>query len=620
LSARRGDGAEVPVDVSVRPVRSGEELYFVVSVRDAILADRLQTENAETRALLAEATEESVIGQVLVDAEGLVIQATPALATMLRVSTPEELVGRRGASLISAADLPAAAEALLPIMAGTTDTGECEVRLLTADGAVVWGHIVARSLHESTQRRVISAQVIDITARRQAEERAAAALADLEFRTTHDMLTGLPNRGALTSHLDQLSAHRNHAAAPFAVLYCDIDNFKFVNDEFSHAAGDDLLVAIAERLTARLDDGDLLARVSGDEFVLVLAEVSSAQAAAAAGQGLLDAIREYPFNVGLGNVHSSLSIGISVSRPDADIDTLLREADLALFAAKSQGRARVRIFDSAMRERADLRRRVSESLSEALEQDKIHAWLQPIVRMTDRTVVGFEALARWDSEDDAIPTQDWIDLADEVGLLAPVGERLLAEVIEALARMDPRLWVAVNMAGSQLTPAVVAALLRRLDDAGVDPTRLVVEVMERSLVRSPDSAVVGLQDLADAGVRVFFDDFGTGQSSMTRLGELPIAGLKLHRSFTEALTEQSSAGWRLARALADMADSLGLETIAGGVESELQEHRLIAAGWRFGQGWLFGPAVPPEFELAPPSGSTSPPATGLTDTLRPRLG
>ena len=140
----------------------------------------------------------------------------------------------------------------------------------------------------------------------------------------------------------------------------------------------------------------------------------------------------------------------------------------------------------------------------------------------------------------------------------------------------------------------VAALLRRLDEAGVDPARLVVEVMERSLLRSPDSAVVGLRDLADAGVRVFFDDFGTGQSSMTRLGELPIAGLKLHRSFTESLTEQSGPGWRLARALADLADSLGLETIAGGVETELQEHRLIAAGWRYGQGWLFGPAVPPQ--------------------------
>ena len=496
--------------------------------------------------------------------------------------------------MIASADLPAAAEALMPILEGAAETGECEVRLLTADGTVVWGHIVARSLHESPQRRVISAQVLDITARREAEERAAAALADLEFRSTHDLLTGLPTRGALTSHLTQLATLRDPLLAPFAVLYIDIDNFKFVNDEFSHAAGDALLIAIADRLSARLDDGDLLARVSGDEFVMVLSEVGSAQTAAAAGQGLLDAIREYPFDLGLGTVHCSLSIGVSVWRPDLDVDTVLREADLALFAAKAHGRAQVRIFDSAMRERADLRRQVSESLSEALEHDKIHAWLQPIVRMSDRTVVGYEALARWDSDNAAIPTQDWIDLADEVGLLAPVGERLLTEVIEALTKMEPELWVAVNMAGSQLTPAVVAALLRRLDEAGVDPARLVVEVMERSLLRSPDSAVVGLRDLADAGVRVFFDDFGTGQSSMTRLGELPIAGLKLHRSFTESLTEQSGPGWRLARALADLADSLGLETIAGGVETELQEHRLIAAGWRYGQGWLFGPAVPPQ--------------------------
>jgi EAL domain-containing protein (putative c-di-GMP-specific phosphodiesterase class I) len=173
------------------------------------------------------------------------------------------------------------------------------------------------------------------------------------------------------------------------------------------------------------------------------------------------------------------------------------------------------------------------------------------------------ALARWDSDEAAIPTQDWIDLADEVGLLAPVGERLLTEVIEALTKMGPELWVAVNMAGSQLTPAVVAALLRRLDEAGVDPARLVVEVMERSLLRSPDSAVVGLRDLADAGVRVFFDDFGTGQSSMTRLGELPIAGLKLHRSFTESLTEQSGPAGGLPEHWPTWRTRWSLETIAG---------------------------------------------------------
>lgn len=620
IFARRGDGEEVPVDVSVRPIRSGEELFFVVSVRDAMMADQLQAENAETRALLAEATELSVIGQVLVDAEGRVMQATAALAEMLQVSSPEDLVGRQGASLIAAADLPTAARALLPIIDGTTDTGECEVRLLAADGAVVWGHIVARSLPESSRRRVVSAQVLDITARREAEERAAAALADLQFRTTHDMLTGLPNRSALMSHLADLGARREQLAAPFAVLYCDIDNFKYVNDEFSHSAGDELLVAIANRLSARLDDGDLLARVSGDEFVLVLAEVASANTAAAAGQGLLDAIREYPFNVGLGTVHSSLSIGISLSRHDADIDTLLREADLALFAAKAHGRAQVRIFDTVMRDRADLRRRISESLSEALEQDRIHAWLQPIVRMSDRSIVGYEALARWDSDPKSIPTQDWIELADEVGLLAPVGERLLTEVIEALTQMEPELWVAVNMAGSQMTPAVVASLLRRLDAANVDPSRLVVEVMERSLVHSPDSAVIGLQDLADAGVRVFFDDFGTGQSSMTRLGELPIAGLKLHRSFTESLTEQSGPGWRLARALAEMADSLGLETIAGGVETELQEHRLLAAGWQFGQGWLFGPAQPPQSGRPPGSEAEANVRTDPGTAAAPRLG
>ena len=594
VDAVRLDGTEVPLLITVQPTFIGEESLYVVTLRDVSREQRLDRENRQVRALLAEATDSSLIGQLLVDVKGRVMRANTSFAHLVGSEDSADLVGRSAAELIEPADLAVARDELRPLLRGEQSSGECEVRLRRPDGTETWARVIAKSLPPVDEVRVISAQVIDVTERRTAERLAESALGDLEYRSTHDALTGLPNRSLLLDILARKLARQWGSAQRVSVLYCDIDNFKFVNDEFSHAAGDELLVAMADRLRSQMHDGDALARISGDEFVVVLGDAEAEDAADLGGR-ILEAVARKPFNLSLGRVHSSLSIGVATSNAESDASSLIREADLALKAAKEEGRSRVRLFDSSLQERADERLLLAQSLGLALANDKIRPWLQPIVRMRDRRVVGFEALARWDSGDELeVPVSEWIEVADEVGLLAPLGERMLVAVLRYLRELPEPIWIAVNLAGSQLNPSVVQSLLSLLDDSGVDPTRLVVEVREKSLTRSPDSALEGIVDLTEAGIRVFFDDFGSGPSSLTTLGRLPVAGIKLDKSFTDTIDDASGPEWRLAKALSELAMSLGLETIATGIEDEVQEAELIAAGWDYGQGWLYGRAAPAE--------------------------
>lgn len=594
VTGLRSDGVEVPLLLTVQPTSVGEESLFVVTLRDASREERLDRENRQIRAMLADATDKSVIGQLLVDVAGRVIRANTSFAQLAGADKPQDLVGRSAASLIDSRDLAVARSQLRPMLRNETQSGECELRLQRPDNTEVWARVIARILPPTDDVRVISAQVIDVSERRAAEQVAESALGDLEFRSMHDSLTGLPNRSLLLDMLSRRLARSWGTAATTSVLYCDIDNFKFVNDEFSHAAGDELLVEIADRLRSQLHPDDVLARISGDEFVVMLSNADG-ETALGFGHRLLAAVADRPFSIDLGSVHSTLSIGVAVSGAESDATSLIREADLALNAAKEEGRSRVRLFDASLRGRADERLLLAQSLGLALANDQIRPWLQPIVRMRDREVVGYEALARWDTGDELeIPVSEWIEVADEVGLLAPLGERMLMSVLRYLKRLPPHLWIAVNLAGSQLNPTVVHGLLKLLAESGVDARRLVVEVREKSLTRSPDSVLEGIADLTEAGIRVFFDDFGSGPSSLTTLGRVPVAGIKLDKSFTDTIDDAGGPEWRLARALSEMAISLGLETIAAGIEDTEQETELIAAGWDYGQGWLYGHAAPAE--------------------------
>ncbi len=581
-------GNELPVELIVRPIYNRGQLFAVTAIRDASAITVLQGEKEAALNLLVDATDKSPVGQMLVGADGRIGTATRSLAVMLGLAGPTELLGVPATELFDP-ESRAEVEAML----ASRTAQERDLSLPRRGGPRMWARALSRPTEAANGTRHTAIQLLDITDRVLAEQRAEGALADLEYRSTHDSLTGLPVRAVIITTIEKELARRGDADAPMALLYCDLDNFKFINDEYSHDAGDELLQQLAGRLLASAGDSATVGRMSGDEFVVVAPEAHSAGEAEQLAEDLIRGIAEEPFTLGLGMVFTSLSVGIALSDGAHDAEALLADADLALHAAKDSGKGTSRIMDDSLRKSSLTRARVARDLSDALIHGRITAWFQPIVRMRDRRVVGYEALARWRGHETGDwDTREWISVADEAGLLAPVGERIFAAVQDALPDLPEDIWVAVNMAGSQLTPPAVAAWLTQMRDSSVDPRRLVIEVTEASLTRAPTRTVRALEDLHDAGVRVVFDDFGRGHTSLTAMSALPISGIKLDQSFTRRVAAGDDEGLRLAQAIAGLAMSLGLETIAGAVETRAEEELLLEAGWDYGQGWLYGFPAP----------------------------
>ena len=545
---RAADGSLIPIEYVKAPVMASGKLFAVLSIRDASLMTGLRSENEEVRALLADATDKSPVGQVLAAADLRIMRATDAAVRVLGGRSAGDIVDHDLLDFIATTGHADAKAAFGRILRGDAYSAEADLPLRRLDGEPSWGHVVARSLRRSDGELAMSVQIIDITARVSAEKLAAAALADLEYRSTHDPLTGLPNRVLAVEAIDSLLTRPNAHRQPFAVLYCDLDNFKFINDEYSHEVGDDLLVQLSRRLRARLGEEEILGRISGDEFVVVLPTSGTADDAVARANDLIRLIADTPFTVGLGRVFTSLTVGIALATPNSTAEDLLRDADLALYAAKSDGRGRARLFDEPLRHESERRVNIARSIGDALIEGRITAWYQPVIRLVDNTVVGFEALARWQTDEEGDwAASSWISIADEVGLLAPVGEQILDEVLTMLPRLPDQLWVAVNVAGSQISLSSAEAWLARLAAADVAPRRLVIEVLEQSLAHAPESVREAMELLTSAGVRIFFDDFGTGHTSIATLGMLPMSGIKLDRSFTARFRDGNRDDFALAR-------------------------------------------------------------------------
>lgn len=595
LTMVRRDGSLVPVEAVKRPVWHRGRLYAVLSIRDATAAAQLRSENEEIRALLADATDTSPLGQMLVGREGQILRATASMCELLGFPGSADLIGRRVVDFVAPPYRDSAGEAFAQVADGVLTAAESDVALVRADGTRVWGHVIAKQLHTRSGQTVTSLQVADITGRVRAEQRAESAIADLEYRSSHDPLTGLPNRSQLVGLLNSALAGGAHCA----VLYCDLDNFKLINDEFSHQIGDDVLLQLSRRMSSSVGSSGTVARISGDEFAVLLLPSDGQDiptAAIAVAEALQLAVARQPFDAGIATVYASLSIGLAVSNPGRatrpqpapTAESLLRDADVALHVAKREGRGGYRVFDEGIRNDAERRRRMARDLAQALHDGRIAAWAQPVVRMSDRQVIGYEALARWQVDaHDPWTAGKWIGIADEAGLLAPVSDVVLAQTISAMRRFPDDVWLAVNVAGSQLTPAAAEQWLELLRGAGADPARLVLEVLEQSLTHAPTSARAAIDMLVSAGARIFYDDFGSGHTSVASLSTLPISGIKLDRHFT-ARIGTSVAADRVARALAGLAYDLQLTTIAEGVESPEQARLLTAAGWDLGQGELFG--------------------------------
>ncbi|MEO5758699.1 MAG: EAL domain-containing protein [Mesorhizobium sp.] len=428
--------------------------------------------------------------------------------------------------------------------------------------------------------------------------RASLALqtsqAEAQYLAFHDTLTGLPNRALFEDRLRRALLAAGHDSARMALLYLDIDRFKHINDTLGHPAGDELVRQTAARLKRAIREIDTVARLGGDEFAIILIDIRDARAAEDASEKLLERIRE-PFKLMDDQVFVSASIGIALATgPETDADDLLRKADIALYEAKKNGRGRYEVFAGDMDDLLLRKRKVESELRNALISGTgIKLAYQPIFAADGKTMLGAEALIRWAHEiHGALPPQQFIAIAEERGMIGDLGKWVLQEACQFAAGTKLP-WVAVNVSPLQLRDAAFAGQVASiLEEAGLAPGRLQLEVTESVLLESNDTTRMVLATLRQAGIRVVLDDFGTGYSSLSYLRRHVIDKLKIDRSFVRLLDgDRSSAA--IVKALIDLAIALDVEVTAEGVETEEQKNLLVGMGCHQLQGYLLSPPLEP---------------------------
>jgi diguanylate cyclase (GGDEF)-like protein/PAS domain S-box-containing protein len=426
----------------------------------------------------------------------------------------------------------------------------------------------------------------DITEQRRAEVK-------IEHMAHYDALTDLANRALLNERLEQALAHF-HVDQMVAVHHLDLDQFKAVNDTFGHHAGDKLLKIVADRLRGLVRETDTIARTGGDEFVIVQAPISDPAEATMLAQQIIAWISE-PYNIDDGQQATvGTSIGIAVSPGDGNApDKLLRNADLALYRAKGDGRGTFRFFESAMDEQMQARRIMEQDLRKALPAGEFELYYQPVVNLESNEISGFEALLRWNRpEHGQVPPATFIPLAEEIGFIVPLGEWVIREACLAAARWPEHLNVAVNISaaqfrGSSLLPVIVNALAA----SGLHPARLEIEITETVLLHDREATIAVLHQLRSLGIRIAMDDFGTGYSSLTYLQSFPFDKIKIDRSFVKDITENAGSLY-IVRAVAALANGMGMAATAEGVETKEQLDKIAAVGCTEMQGYLFSKPLP----------------------------
>jgi diguanylate cyclase (GGDEF)-like protein/PAS domain S-box-containing protein len=423
---------------------------------------------------------------------------------------------------------------------------------------------------------------------------------ELAHEALHDPLTGVPNRALLMDRLAHALQQLARRPGMVAVLFCDLDRFKVINDSLGHDVGDRVLIAAAERLQRSLRAGDTAARFGGDEFVILCEGVEGKHHLANLARRVMDVFAE-PFVVDGSSIRLTCSIGISVATAPEASEVLLRDADLAMYRAKTHGKARFELFDADMRREVVRRMEVEHALYRAIDERQLTVFYQPEVRLSDGVIVGVEALVRWQHPEWGLlnPAQ-FIDVAEETGAIRNLGRIVLEDAVRQAATWraslgERPLTVSVNLSPRQLSdPSLVDEVRDLIAATGVDPGVLRLELTEGALLDDVDAATGTLERLHDLGVQLALDDFGTGYSSLGYLKRLPVNVVKIDRSFVEGIETERSDAAAIVQAIVALAHTLGMEVVAEGVETTAQRTRLMEFGCDHAQGFLFSAALPAE--------------------------
>ena len=585
---------------------------IVINARDVTERRWAEAELREAQERFRSAFEHAPIGMALAGVDGELFRVNRALARMLG-RAEDQLLGVSIFDLTHPEDQPTIRLHLDRLVTGEIPSYQIEQRYLHTDGREVWTAISASLVRDpvGTPMYVVH-QIEDVTARRRDGERLA-------HQAIHDPLTGLPNRLLFVDRLRRALAEDTHGHT--AVLFLDLDHFKVINDSLGHSAGDRLLVTIADRLRNAVRPNDTVARFGGDEFTVLCRGVPDEHVAAEIAERIASAVAK-PVQLSEGEIYVTISVGIALSGGEMETtETLLRNADAAMYSAKENGRARFQIYAAGTRDAAVTQLRTGNELRRALEQHELRVFYQPILNLDTDRISGFEALVRWEHpERGLVPPDQFIPQAEETGLVVPIGAWVLEQACRQAAEWQAGgapVSISINLSPRQLAeatlPATVAGALER---TGVDPNRVWLEITESTLMRDAESAVSMLHKLRDLGVHLAVDDFGTGYSSMTYLKRFPVDSLKVDRSFVDGIGREPEAT-AICTAVVSLAHALGMGAVAEGVETPEQLEALRNLGCEFAQGYLFGKPAPADryglrsgpraIEAAPPPALTPAP-------------
>jgi diguanylate cyclase (GGDEF)-like protein/PAS domain S-box-containing protein len=596
LTAKRvGSNALVPVSallVAHRTVTNQIDAISLVA-RDlsALHAAQQRVEASEVR--LAALVEHASDLVAVVGSDGNIIYASPAVGRVLG----RDVLGLEGLPVVDLVhpddqlDLIAQAPEVIatPGMSPAFDA-----RISHQDGSWLHMEIVATNLLENPAVAGVVVNARDITER-------VEVTAQLEERAFHDELTGLPNRALLLERLRDALHRASRHDRMVGILFLDLDHFKVINDSLGHSSGDELLREVARRLALTVRPGDTVARLGGDEFVVIISDMARTTDALVAAERVRRSLG-IPMTLGSESAVVSTSIGIALAHGQESPDDLLRDADTALYRAKDKGRDRAEVFDDHLRDQAVRRRSVEQELRQALADGRVEAYFQPVIRIADMTVVGAEALARIRAENgDLLLPDQFIDIAEDTGLIADLGSQVLNQALQSLASWNKKvaepLSVAVNVSARQLAdpdfPKMVGTTLL---SNHLDPALVALEFTESALIAANPVTEAILEELQALGVRTGLDDFGTGFSSLAYLKRFPIDFLKIDRSFMTGLGTDDDDSAIITGTIA-LAHSLGLQVVAEGVETETQLHHLRQLQCDHAQGFHFSePVTDAEFE------------------------